>query len=425
MLPSKTIIPLVFLCTVCHALDCVVNVTQGIPWTVGYESFNFAKMSVDTVDGLRTPLYPVDIDSNGNITSSVDWNRTSGNTSGSSVGYWQSLAADNSVQFGAIIGSPGVTATPAIESVDLDGSECSLGDPVIIQPAARTEASLSPVSVRDGKLYGTDGKPLALKGFNWFGLEVPGNSMLDGLWFGSDSISKDFATVVYRYQLLGFNAVRLPINFQNLYKLSPKRVTQSCNSNSQSTIVSSTKDPSSSAGISSAPSQRSPAAKTPGRCNSYLPEDSTINRFLAIVRFFAQNQFYILIDDHLNYDTTAIDDPDGWVQYWRRLAQSIKNDAVSAPWVMFDILNEPDSQDLLWEASGGKPGAGDLYLRAMDAIASVNPSQVMAIEGLGQTGFNLCWGTYIASHCNVKCIELNNQILSKLILLIIKEELGE
>jgi hypothetical protein len=45
---------------------------------------------------------------------------------------------------------------------------------------------------------------------------------------GTDSLTLDFATVVYRLQLLGFNAVRLPFSFADLYDTPPKSQTRSC-----------------------------------------------------------------------------------------------------------------------------------------------------------------------------------------------------
>ena len=37
--------------------------------------------------------------------------------------------------------------------------------------------------------------------------------MVDGLYAGDSSLTVDFATVAYRIQLLGFNAIRLPFSF--------------------------------------------------------------------------------------------------------------------------------------------------------------------------------------------------------------------
>ena len=38
--------------------------------------------------------------------------------------------------------------------------------------------------------------------------------MLDGLYIGDESLTGDYATVLYRIQLLGFNAIRIPFSFQ-------------------------------------------------------------------------------------------------------------------------------------------------------------------------------------------------------------------
>lgn len=44
-----------------------------------------------------------------------------------------------------------------------------------------------------------------------------GKTMVDGLDAGNSTwIAADFATVVYRLKLLGFNAVRLPFSFSDL-----------------------------------------------------------------------------------------------------------------------------------------------------------------------------------------------------------------
>ena len=48
---------------------------------------------------------------------------------------------------------------------------------------------------------------------NWFGFETSA-TMVAGLWAGSSSLTQDFKTVVWRFKLLGFNAVRLPFSFK-------------------------------------------------------------------------------------------------------------------------------------------------------------------------------------------------------------------
>ena len=46
-----------------------------------------------------------------------------------------------------------------------------------------------------------------------FGFDVS-STMVDGLWAGSSSLTKDFPTVVWRLKLLGYNTIRLPFSFQ-------------------------------------------------------------------------------------------------------------------------------------------------------------------------------------------------------------------
>ena len=63
------------------------------------------------------------------------------------------------------------------------------------------------------------GSPVVLHGVNWFGFNN-GQTFLEGLWeekgMGRDAnIHKDFAHVVLRLKLLGFNAVRLPFSFRD------------------------------------------------------------------------------------------------------------------------------------------------------------------------------------------------------------------
>ena len=51
------------------------------------------------------------------------------------------------------------------------------------------------------------------------------------------------------------------------------------------------------------------AAGTSGVCNGALPNASTYARFLWVVKFFTANGFYVLIDNHLSYDDTAVTNP--------------------------------------------------------------------------------------------------------------------
>ena len=59
---------------------------------------------------------------------------------------------------------------------------------------------------------------------------------------------------------------------------------------------------------------------------------------------------------------------------WASLVQTLTNRyPKAATMVLLDLLNEPDSQYLAWDWGWNTPGATELYLKGMDAIAAVNP----------------------------------------------------
>eukprot|EP00798_Chlamydomonas_sp_ICE-L_P022611 gene22611-29753_t len=70
------------------------------------------------------------------------------------------------------------------------------------------------------KILNQLGETVELKGANWFGFNN-GATMVDGMWNSSNGMSYDFATVIYRWQLLGFNTIRLPFSMSDLYDKSP------------------------------------------------------------------------------------------------------------------------------------------------------------------------------------------------------------
>lgn len=133
--------------------------------------------------------------------------------------------------------------------------------------------------------------------------------MLDGLW-AQNSLSQDFATVVHRLKLLGFNAVRLPFSFQDLHNLPAKDWSGMWQSPAMAELANSTIPPGRQTQSGSAP----PALPSPPQrhqantCNDYLPCSSTYERFCWVVHFFTHNGFFVLIDNHLREDQTALQD---------------------------------------------------------------------------------------------------------------------
>ena len=147
-----------------------------------------------------------------------------------------------------------------------------------------------------------------LQGINWFGFNN-GSTMLDGLW-GQDALSKDFATVVHRLKLLGFNSVRLPFSFQDLHSLPARDWGSQWQSPADSEMAKSVMPP----GRQLTAKHKLPALPSPpvrcqpSTCNDYLPSSSTYERFCWVVHFLTHNGFYVLIDNHLREDQTSIKD---------------------------------------------------------------------------------------------------------------------
>lgn len=256
---------------------------------------------------------------------------------------------------------------------------------------------LSAMTTQGNQILNSEGQLVELKGVNWFGFNNQ-STMVDGLWGGPDSLSYDFATVVHRMQLLGFNAVRLPFSFKDLFQTSPRNYVQYGQIASLSHIQKSVKHPfrQLANGKTILP-LKSPPDRKPGMINDYLPNDSTFNRFLWVINFFAKNGFYILIDNHLREDQTALENPQEWVQNWVHLATAIAQDPIAKDRVMLDLLNEPDNFGIRWETSSNKPSLKDLYLSAMDALYQVYPQFLFFIEGTGQGGINANWGDGFAT----------------------------
>ena len=55
------------------------------------------------------------------------------------------------------------------------------------------------------------------------------------------------------------------------------------------------------------------ARSVPGVCNAYLPEDTTLNRFMWVVNYFAQQGFYLILDNQFNLDQTATQNTQLWL----------------------------------------------------------------------------------------------------------------
>ena len=315
------------------------------------------------------------------VVQAFNWDSTGTSTgiiNGTASLYWETLLplAANTVNLGFIIQTTSNASNVAPTAVSIAGHTCSLN--ITQTPGAKPssgaiESGASSLTTSGGNIIGLDGNVLNLLGINYFGFD-DGNTMVDGLWAGSDQLTLDFATVVYRIQLLGFNAVRLPFSFQNLFNAAPKSQTQTCGAVTSQAVLSSVTLPGKTdiPADQPVPTPAAPAAQTPGVCNDYLPADTTLNRFAWVVSYLAANNFYILLDNQFNLDTTVLDDYQQWLSWWVQLVQTISQDSNAALRIMIDVLNEPDCQSLQWSAANGKPGETLLILHTAHCGGSVD-----------------------------------------------------
>jgi hypothetical protein len=247
------------------------------------------------------------------------------------------------------------------------------------------------MTTKANQIMDSNGNPVQLKGVNWFGFNN-GDTMVDGLWQTPNPLAFDFATIVYRMQLLGINAIRLPFSFTDLFQTAPRNYTAACTLPTQAQIQASVTDPSvPTPPGTTIPLMVAPPTRTAGICDNYFPNDTTLNRFLWVVNFFAKNGFFVLIDNH-SEDQTVLQNPQQWVQDWVRLVTAISQDPVSKRMLMIDILNEPDHASIRWEANGNTPALTDLYLSVMDALYPINNALLFFVEGTGQGGIGCNWG---------------------------------
>ena len=139
--------------------------------------------------------------------------------------------------------------------------------------------------------------------------------MIGNMTYGSNAISRDLGEVIYRMKMLGFNAIRLPFTFAGLaearahappalpacrmpvlacpgthprHPQAPVSYTEQCSVPADADIMATVVPPSVPSGLKASgltePPQTPP--EVPGDlCNKYLPNDSTEDRYIWVLRY--------------------------------------------------------------------------------------------------------------------------------------------
>ena len=216
---------------------------------------------------------------------------------------------------------------------------------------------LAPLTTKNGQIIDKNGQLVVLQGVSWFGFNT-GNHLLHGLW------TADFDTMLKKIKSLGFNAVRIPFQFDFIAdpNIQPSGINTSCNGQ-------------------------------PHSCNLDVPQDSALHAFQWVVQQFTNNGIYVLLDDHYE-DDTYTNDPAAWLNGWKKVAGLFKDN----PLIGYDLYNEPDSHQITWDGSGSNAPAWDASsLAAMDALYSIDSSKLFLIEGTGQGLLESNWGDGFAT----------------------------
>lgn len=254
-----------------------------------------------------------------------------------------------------------------------------------------------PLVVRGSKFVRqSDGVQVRFHGYNYFGFNN-GQTWVDGSWAGGSAAGTDFRHIVYQVRALGFNAVRLPFIFRDLFDMRPLNRAVPCSAASVSDMRRRTLDPQVSSNRTFPPFFVPVPGPVNGQCTTYIPNTSTMDRFLWAVQKFVSEGQYVLLDYHPMFVEKTAWNADEFVAGWRRVWQAVLRlpnfDSDLRGRVFIDVLNEPDSIGLRWEPSAGRPGVRDLYIRTMDALEALRPGlPVFFVEGAGQTGFQVNWG---------------------------------
>ena len=250
-------------------------------------------------------------------------------------------------------------------------------------------------TLENGSIVDEDGHTVHLHGVQWGGFES-GNTMTDGLW-GGHSIATDFASVVWRLKLLGFNAVRLPFSFKEFSRSPRSFQVANCEPPTPKEMAESVIPPGRRNRRQAPEALEHVPIYKGNMCNEYLPSNSTRDRFIWVVKFLAKNGFYVMISNHLKQDRSiVVGDEETWAQDWASLVSDLSlSDPVVKSRLIIDVLNEPDSHGMSsWEEVGPK------YIRVMDAIdEKLAPMDgvMYAVQGTGQKGIHANQGDGFAT----------------------------
>jgi endoglucanase len=208
--------------------------------------------------------------------------------------------------------------------------------------AANTTMIGLPLSTQGSKIVDATGRPVMLRGVNWFGIETEQHSP-HGLW------KRDYKEMLAQMRSLGYNVIRLPYGVKSLRASNVTGIDFSIGSNQE------------------------------------LQGKSPVEVMDAVIQEAERQGLLILLDSHRLNDQRIPElwYGDGfteadWIDTWKMLATRYKNQANV---IGADLKNEPHGK-ASW---GTNDQATDWRLaaeRCGNAIQAINPNWLIVVEGV-------------------------------------------
>ena len=208
--------------------------------------------------------------------------------------------------------------------------------------AANTTVIQVPLSTKGSKIVDSTGRPVLLRGVNWFGIESELHAP-HGLW------KRDYKEMLAQIKNLGYNVIRLPYGVQSLRASNVSGIDFSIGSNQE------------------------------------LQGKSPLEVMDAIIQEAGRQGLLILLDSHRLNDQRIPElwYGDGfteadWIDTWKMLATRYRNQANI---IGADLKNEPHGK-ASW---GTNDRATDWRLaaeRCGNAIQAINPNWLIVVEGV-------------------------------------------
>ncbi|KAK9832841.1 hypothetical protein WJX81_006071 [Elliptochloris bilobata] len=261
-----------------------------------------------------------------------------------------------------------------------------------------TSAGTQGLTTKAGTIQDGAGNHIVFKGIGWFGFNT-GLTYPGDLSRGTDSVTRDFRTIVWRIKQLGFNAVRLPFTFAHFADV-PVATNGSCDAAPQVAIDNGVRPDDMDANLTTLPAsgkatpQEAPPSLPGGACNVGMPSMSTRDRYIWVVKYLVDQGLYVVLDFHsFRNDDNIVYSVQDFVAAWAGLVTDVLAAAPEAQGrLLFDVVNEPDGFELKWEPTGEHAALGDIYIGVMDLLYPLCTTCLFMVEGTGATNIMANWG---------------------------------